>query len=200
MTAAARRLLWPGLMTVAMMIVLLGLGGWQVKRLIWKQGVLARIEHAEAVEPVPLPEAETRPGSAASQPSPFTKVSVTGVFPRDDMALYGAEVRNIASGPAMGAHLIEPLRRAGGNVILVDLGWVPLSRPQPLDQSVGAVTVTGYVRPGDKAGWFSAADDPATRRFFTLDPKSHRRRPRPTERAGVRALSRSAMKRDPSRL
>jgi surfeit locus 1 family protein len=34
----------------------------------------------------------------------------------------------------------------------------------------GEVTVTGYVRPGDTAHWFSAADDVAGRQFFTLDP------------------------------
>ena len=30
--------------------------------------------------------------------------------------------------------------------------------------------MVGYVRPADRAGWFSASDNPATRRFYTLDP------------------------------
>jgi surfeit locus 1 family protein len=174
-TGTFRRLLWPGLMTTAMMIVLLGLGTWQVQRLFWKQALLAQIAHAEAAAPVPLSLLEA-PAASSSGPtqsrlSPFMKVSVTGRFLPEDTALYGAEVRDIASGPAMGAQMIEPLREANGDLILVDRGWVPLSRPGPLDEPAGEVTVSGYIRFGDKAAWFSATDDPVGRRFFTLDPK-----------------------------
>lgn len=161
MTANFRRLLWPCLMTTVMLIVLLALGTWQVRRLFWKEDLLARIDHAEASPPIPLPAA----------PSPFTKVSVTGTFLPDEAALYGADVRTIASGPEMGARMIVPMRQTNGEVILVDRGWVPLSRPGPIDQPQGTVTVSGYVRFGDTEHWFSAADDPAGRRFFTLDPK-----------------------------
>ena len=162
-----RRLLWPSLLTAAMLIVLLGLGTWQVRRLLWKQALLAQIDRAEMSRPVPLP-----PSGSASGLSPFMKVSATGMFLPDDAALYGAEVRNIPTGPTMGARMIEPMREVGGDVILVDRGWVPLSRPTPIDQPTGTVTVSGYVRFGDSPGWFSAKDDPAARRFFTLDPKA----------------------------
>ena len=46
---------WPGLMTVVMLAVLLGLGTWQVHRLHWKEAILAQIARAEAAPPVPLP-------------------------------------------------------------------------------------------------------------------------------------------------
>jgi surfeit locus 1 family protein len=72
----------------------------------------------------------------------------------------------------MGAQLIEPMREVNGELILVDRGWVPLSRTGPLDQPTGEVTVSGYVRLGDTQHWFSAADDPSARRFFTLDPRA----------------------------
>ena len=147
-------------MTLAMMIVLLGLGTWQVQRLAWKQGILSQIDHAETGAPLPL----------QADPSPFAKVSVTGVFLPDFTALYGAEVRTIPTGPELGARMIVPLRRDSGQIILVDRGWVPLKRTAPVDTPAGITTVTGYVRMGDRAGWFSAADDPAARRFFTLDP------------------------------
>jgi surfeit locus 1 family protein len=160
-TGEFRRLLWPGLMTAGMLIVLLGLGSWQVKRLFWKEALLAQIDAAESAPPIPLPKT----------PSPFTKVSVSGTFLPDEAALYGADVRTIASGPEMGARLIVPLREADGDVILIDRGWVPLSRPSPIEQPKGAVTVSGYVRFGDTEHWFSAQDDIAARHFFTLDPK-----------------------------
>jgi surfeit locus 1 family protein len=150
-------------MTAGMLIVLLGLGTWQVRRLIWKEALLAQIDRAESEPAVPLPE---------GTPSPFTKVSVTGTYLADETALYGAEVRTIASGPEMGARLIEPMREAGGDVILIDRGWVPLSRPGPIDQPARTVTVSGYVRFDDTVHWFSARDDVAGRHFFTLDSKT----------------------------
>jgi surfeit locus 1 family protein len=167
-------------MTAVMLLVLLGLGSWQVKRLFWKQALLTQIAQAEAAQPVPLARIEPK-----GTPSPFMKISATGTFLPDETALYGAEVRDVApgpttaspttagpamAGPAMGAQLIEPMREVNGELILVDRGWVPISRTGPLDQPTGEVTVSGYVRLGDTQHWYSAADDPASRQFYTLDP------------------------------
>ena len=159
-------------MTAGMMIVLLGLGTWQVKRLFWKQELLAQIGRAESAAPIPLAQIEARSSATPPAPSPFAKVSVTGTFLAGKTVLYGAEVRDIATGPAMGAQMIEPMRQSNGDLILVDRGWVPLSRPGPLDDPPGEVTVSGYVRFGDTPGWFSAKDDLVARHFFTLDPRA----------------------------
>ncbi len=161
MTRKLRRLLWPGVMALAMVAVLLGLGTWQVRRLAWKQGVLADIARAEAAAPTPL-----GPG----QPPPFAKVAVTGRLRADLAALYGSDVRDTPEGPTLGAFLIEPLVRADGPPVLVERGWVPETRGRPLAEPGQDVTVTGYVHPAETPGWFSASDDPAGRRFFTLDP------------------------------
>jgi surfeit locus 1 family protein len=72
----------------------------------------------------------------------------------------------------MGARMIEPLRQPNGDIVLVDLGWVPISRPGPIEQPDGAVTVTGYLRPGDTRHWWSVRDNPVERRFYTLDPQA----------------------------
>ena len=58
-----RRLLGPGVMTAAMLAVLLGLGTWQVERLHWKQDVLSQIARAEAAPAVPLPMTRRSPTS-----------------------------------------------------------------------------------------------------------------------------------------
>jgi surfeit locus 1 family protein len=147
-------------MTIVMLIVLVGLGTWQVQRLHWKEDILARIARAEASPPVPL----------AADPSPFTKVETEGRFRSDLTVLYGAEVRETPTGPKMGAHLIEPLQRDGQPTVLVDRGWVPATPTAPLDLPEGTVHVTGFIRPPDERGWFSATDNPAERHFYTLDP------------------------------
>jgi surfeit locus 1 family protein len=155
-----RRLLWPAVMTIAMLIVLIGLGTWQVQRLHWKEDILARIAHAEASAPIPL----------GANPSPFTKVEAEGRLRGDLTVLFGAEVRETPTGPKMGAHLIEPLEREGAPPLLVDRGWVPLAPNGPLDLPAEPVHLTGFVHPAEAPGWFSATDNQAERHFYTLDP------------------------------
>lgn len=160
MTTGVRRLIGPTLMTLVMLIVLLGLGTWQVRRLAWKTAILAQIARAEAAPPVPLP----------ADPSPFIKVAVTGRLLATKTALFGAEVRDTKAGTVLGAQLIEPLQRDAGDPILVLRGWVPMKQAASVATPHGITTVTGYVHPGDAPGWFSAHDDTAGRQFYTLDP------------------------------
>jgi surfeit locus 1 family protein len=155
-----RRLLVPALTTAAMFVVLLGLGTWQVHRLTWKRGILAQLDAAEAAPPVPL----------GADPSPFAKVFVTGRLRPDLAARYGAEVRDTSAGPVPGAQLIVPLERAAAAPLLVDLGWVPEHGAPPVLPAGDSVAVAGFVHPAEHPGWFSAADDVAGRRFYTLDP------------------------------
>ena len=143
-----------------MLAILLGLGTWQVERLHWKQALLAQLARAEAAPPIPLP----------ANPEPFAKVAVSGHLRDDLSAQYGAEVHDTSSGPQLGAQLIVPLEREAADPILVDRGWVPPTRRQPIALPTGEVTIEGYVRPGEKSGVFSAKDDPAARQFYTLDP------------------------------
>lgn len=157
-----RRLFWPGLFASLMFLVLIGLGTWQIHRLHWKLRILAEIARAEAAPPVPL----------VGRPSRFTKVAATGQLRPDLAARYGAEVRDTSRGEQMGAFLIEPLERPGHLPLLVDLGWVPKRPSRPIDQPTGMVTITGYIESGDHHTFLSAPDNPATRRFFTLDPKT----------------------------
>lgn len=160
MTPAPRRLLLPALATAIVVLILLGLGSWQVSRLRWKTAVLTRIEAGERAAPIPL----------GRRPEPFTKVTVSGRFLFDKAALYGAEVRQGRSGPVMGARQIVPLQVLGAPPILVDRGWVPDTPGAPVDRPAGDVTVAGYVRPGEPAHWFTPAADLASRRFYVLDP------------------------------
>jgi surfeit locus 1 family protein len=161
MSGVARRLLVPALSTIVMLIILIGLGVWQLKRLAWKEGILAQIAQAEMHLAVPLDTAS---------PAPFEKVRATGVFRDDLSALYGAEVRDIRGGVVLGAELLVPMIRQGKPPLLVDRGWVPMNPRQPIASSMGAVSVDGYVHAGDHAGLFSAKDDTTLRRFYTLDP------------------------------
>ncbi len=165
MTSGYRRFIVPAISTVAMLAVLIALGTWQVRRLHWKEAILARIATAEASPPIALP-----PGPVVAVPPPFTKIAVAGRFRFDLEARFGDDVRDMPGGAAMGYGQIVPLERDGAPDMLVLRGWVPEKRVAALDEPAGRQIVTGYVRPAEGPHWFSPADDVADRRFYTLDP------------------------------
>jgi surfeit locus 1 family protein len=156
----AIRFIIPALSALIMLIVLIGLGTWQIYRLQWKLGILAQIEAADSAPPIPL----------GADPAPYTKVFAKGHFRFDRAAQFGAEVRDTQTGPTMGSYQIVPLERPAAPPVLVNRGWIPQKREVPLDEPSGEITVTGYIRPGETSHWFSATDDTADRQFFTLDP------------------------------
>ncbi len=162
MTQGLRRLLVPTLTVTVAVLILLGLGTWQVKRLQWKLGVLAQIDAGERAAPAPL----------GADPAPYSKVALTGRFRFDKAALYGSEVREVGPAAVLGAQQIVPLERAGAPPVLVDRGWVPQPSRVAAEQPAGETTVVGYVRPSETANWFTPAPDLAERRFYVLDTQA----------------------------
>jgi surfeit locus 1 family protein len=145
--------------------ILIALGVWQLQRREWKLGILAAIDRAESGPPMAL----------GRDPPAFAKVFVTGTL-LPARALYGIEVRDQLGGqPREGAQLVGMVARPGAPDVVVDLGWVPIDdgAPDPLRPAAArSITVTGYVRAPDHPNWLSARDDPAARRFYTLDPRA----------------------------
>ena len=152
----SRRLLWPALAGLPVLIILLGLGTWQAQRLVWKTDLLARIAAAEAAPPAPF----------SDPPAPYAKLEALGRFDHAREALLGVEIR----ANRMGARLVVPFLRDSGPPLLVDRGWVPLDELAGLPRPEGPQRIMGYVRFGEAAGRFAAQDDIAGRRFYHHDP------------------------------
>jgi surfeit locus 1 family protein len=136
--------------------VLLYLGWWQLQRLQWKADLLATIAAAEAGPAVPLTD----------PPAPWTKVRASGRLDHAREALLELEAR----GGVLGSRLIVPLLREDGPPVLLDRGWVPIERRPAIARPEETVSVEAFIRPAERAGWFSASDDLAQRRFYTFDP------------------------------
>ena len=151
-----RRLLWPALAGLPILLILLGLGTWQAQRLLWKTDLLARIAAAEAAPPAAF----------SDPPAPYAKLQATGRFDHAREALLGVEIR----ANRMGARLIVPFLSDSSPPMLVDRGWVPLDGLAGLPRPEGLQSVTGYIRMGEAAGRFAAQNDVAARRFFQFDP------------------------------
>lgn len=154
------RLFWPALTTLLMLPILIGLGTWQVERLRWKTALLAAIDRADSAPPIALD----------ANPLPFTRVRVRGQFLATPPASLGAEVRPVGSRSELGARVLAVFQPESGQPVLLDRGWAPGPMIPTLVPPGDAVTIDAYVHPGERPGWFAAADDPSTRRFYTLDP------------------------------
>jgi cytochrome oxidase assembly protein ShyY1 len=134
----SRRMLWPALAGLPVLIILLGLGTWQAQRLVWKTELLARIAAAEAAAPAPFND----------PPVPYAKLEAVGRFDHAREALLGVEIR----ANRMGARLIVPFLRDSGPPMLVDRGWVPMDGLAGLPRPEGLQRITGYIRFGEAAG------------------------------------------------
>jgi surfeit locus 1 family protein len=154
----SRRLLWPALAGLSVLIILLVLGTWQAQRLVWKTDLLGRIAAAEAAPPAPF----------SDPPVPYAKLEALGRFDHGREALLGIEIR----ANRMGARLVVPFLRDSGPPLLVDRGWAPLDGLVGLPRPEGPQRIMGYVRFGEPAGRFAAQDDVAGRRFYHYDPSA----------------------------
>src|SRR4029077_4397810 len=56
--ASVRPTFWPTLFTIPALIVLIGLGVWQLERLAWKRHIIETVESRIHAAPVPLPAGE----------------------------------------------------------------------------------------------------------------------------------------------
>lgn len=160
MTNNWRRLIAPGIAAFICFWLFIALGIWQLHRLKWKEGILDAIHHAAISAPVPMP----------ASPTPFEKIYLTGSWIPDKAALYGDEVHDAPAGPIPGGELIMPFQENSGQIILVDLGWVPQTAPTPLAVPPGLTTVSGYLHSPNKPSWFAGTDDPVHQLYYTLDP------------------------------
>ena len=104
----------------------IGLGVWQLQRLEWKEGLIARIE-ARTRARAPDPRPRHRAGREGRDPS-YIPVRAEGRFHHTrERYLYALSLDG-----EPGWHVITPLETVKGTMVLVDRGFVPerLARPR----------------------------------------------------------------------
>ena len=161
-----RSLLGPSLFSLAMFLLFLGLGTWQVQRLHWKEGLIAMRAAAVSAPPAALP---LTLGDA--RPLEFHRVAVKGVFQ------HGAELylHAISKDGAPGYAVLTPLLMLDGSFILINRGFVPEDQKTPASRNAsqlqGEVTVTGLLRvpPAAKPSVFTPENDPARNAWYFVD-------------------------------
>jgi surfeit locus 1 family protein len=167
MTTEPRRGGFPVGLTVATAIalaILLALGTWQVQRLHWKQGLLARIAALQAAPAQPLGPVLDRAAKGGDVDFTRVKVSCPGLATAPYLELY-----SLRDGQA-GSRLISACRTdsASYRTILVDRGFVidTVSARPPVDAAAMApVELVGVLRVPEAGNSFTPPN--TAQRWFT---------------------------------
>lgn len=141
-----KRMIAPLIFGVVGIAILLSLGTWQLRRMVWKEAVLTKVAIRLQADPVAIPQ------DANFERDNYLRVSASG-------SLVGAEI-HILSGQKFIGPGFEIIRRLDTDAgpILVDLGFVPEAEKNTSRPS-GQFTVTGNLL------WPDDVDD-----SFTPDP------------------------------
>jgi len=143
------------------------LGIWQVQRRAWKHDLVVRVDARVHAEPVDAPGRGQWPVVSASNDE-YRRVKLVGRFLQDKSVRVRASTEL-----GMGSWLLTPLRLRGGDVVIVNRGFVSPAwcegkatcTPGPS----GETSVTGLLRISEPKGAFLQPNRPAEDRWFSRD-------------------------------
>ncbi|MEJ5255984.1 MAG: SURF1 family protein [Acidimicrobiales bacterium] len=163
------------LFVLGMVVLMVNLGFWQLRRLDERRAHNSTIESRQDLPPASLAEllpAGTGSDADAVAEVAYRMVTLSGSYATDQQVL----VRNRTNDGLPGYWVLTPLVLDDGTAVAVNRGWVPFATtasegPWPqYDPPAGRVTVTGMVQePQTRAGGFvGGPTDPAEGRLWTL--------------------------------
>ena len=152
---------------VAVFVLLVGLGTWQLQRSAWKRDLIARVAERVATSPAPAPGPASWSRLTAGADE-YRTVFATGTFSHDRET----HVRAVTA-LGGGTWVLTPFRTDDGFTVLVNRGFVPPERRDPASrqdgQIVGTTRVTGLLRFTEPFGAFLQANDPASDLWVSRD-------------------------------
>lgn len=148
--------------------MLVTLGTWQVRRLQWKEDLIARIEARIAAQPARLGEIER--AQAGGEDIDYRPVQVTGAF------VHGGERHFLATWKGQsGFYIHTPLHLPDGRYLFINRGFVPYDRKDPATRQEGQIAdethIEGLARtaPAEKPSFIVPDNDPARNVFYWKD-------------------------------
>jgi surfeit locus 1 family protein len=171
-SGARRGILEPTIFALVGVAILVGLGLWQLDRKAWKENLIAAMTTRLAREPADLPPRDSW-GRLVPERNEFARVGFPAEFlPGQEALVYsaGAAFRPDVKGP--GYWVFAPARLAGGSIVIVNRGYVPLDRKDPasrVDGVKGSLDIVGIVRWPETRGLFTPADDPPGNVWYLRD-------------------------------
>ncbi len=142
----------------------IALGSWQLRRMVWKHDLIARVTQRVHAAPVEAPGPAAWP-SVSAPSDEYRHVRLQGVF-LDARATRVQAVTELGGG----FWLLTPLRRDDGSIVLVNRGFLPAETAAlPASDSLRPVALTGLLRVSEPGGGFLRQNDAAADRWFSRD-------------------------------
>ena len=152
---------WP--LTIAMLfslVILIGLGTWQARKIGPKTELINSIEAGLAAEPMQLPVHLDDP-----QPVAYRRVHFDGdALNVEPVRVFGT---NLSGRP--GYYLYKPVVRDFGRAVLVNFGWVPMAHLEKVALPVGPVSISGVLMLSATPGSFTPENEVEKGDWFTAD-------------------------------
>ena len=145
--------------------ILLGLSGWQIKRLNWKTDLISQRISSFESDPISFVN--------LNQPekNEFRKVFVDGQL-LNEFEMYMPALSKRGNN---GFHILVPLKTTSGKFIIYDTGWVPLKikekQKRLLNISKNPQTFEAVIRTSGRKGYFQPDNDTDTNTWFFVEPE-----------------------------
>lgn len=157
----ARRPRWLSVLLLvlcaALIVVFLLLGNWQMRRLAWKQDLIAAVETRAYGVPV------TPPVTFDPEQHTYLRVALQGSYTDDAPVLVKAVTE---LGP--GYWVMSPMQGSAG-IVWVNRGFVPPGQKNPALWSAAPETISGLLRPTEPDGTLLERNDPGLDRWVSRD-------------------------------
>ena len=156
---------WMTVCALSALMILIGLGVWQLQRLEWKEALLAERTARLAAPPISLSAVP----ADAWRDYELRRVAVQGRF-RYDKSL---EIQSRTWRGRPGVHIVTPLALDNGETVLVDRGWAPppdARRSGEMRRPAGKVALEGVLRAGGKTSAWVPDNEPEKGIWFFADP------------------------------
>lgn len=146
-------------------VALSALGFWQLKRLAWKEALIARVEQNRAGAPVTMETIAT--ALDEGEDIEYRPVQVAGTFLHDYESHFF-----VTQNGRPGYHVFTPLIRDSGQLVLVNRGFVPIELKDVAKREAGQITerveIAGLARsaPSEKPNSFVPNNDLTKNVFY----------------------------------
>lgn len=151
-------------------IVILGLmllGNWQLRRLDWKRALIHRVQSRAFATPITAPTADSWTG-ITRESDEYRRVMIQGRFLHERETLVWALTEQ-----GNGYWVLTPLVTPAGETVLINRGYVPTAAASPIQRGAGLikgeVLVTGLLRISEPGGTLLRDNIPGAELWYSRD-------------------------------
>ncbi len=162
------------IVVAAAFAVLISLGNWQMRRLEWKQALIARVSERMQSEPLFLTGSDIAAldADAFLAANEYRPVTVEGRFlPAQTVRVY--TVLSDPNGPLQGPGywIFTPLKTGAGRIVFINRGFVPFDHDADVEPPPAeTVRLSGPLRSPDPGNFMTPDPDGHDRIWYVRDP------------------------------